>query len=233
MTRFLSVSCGPLLAAALPLWAALVPSTASGHARLLAPTPRNASSALKVPECGNVARTANSTKLEQGQTLTVSWEETVEHPGCFIVDVSPAGDTNWRPLQIFPDDATGPLPHPFTKQVTLPADLVCDQCTLRLRQIMRAGTPCPPANLNPTVDVYYSCADITITATKVPDDLAMPPPSDMAAPAPDLTVIVPTETGGAQATGCTFGPVAVAPSALVLLLGPAALLLRRRRRQRG
>lgn len=230
MTRFLSISCGPLLAAALPLWAALVPSTASGHARLLTPTPRNASSALKLPECGNVARTANSTKFEQGQTLTVSWEETVEHPGCFIVDVSPAGDTNWRQLQIFPDDATGALPHPFTKQVTLPADLVCDQCTLRLRQIMRSGTPCPPANLNPTVDVYYSCADITITATKVPDDLAMPPPSDMAAPAPDLTVLVPTETGGAQPTGCTFGPVAAAPSALVLLLGPAALLLRRRRR---
>ena len=232
MTRFLSVSCGPLLGAALPLLTALVPSAASGHARFLSPVPRNQSSALKVPECGNVARTASSTKFEQGQTITVSWEETVEHPGCFIVDVSPAGDTNWRQLQIFPDDATGALPHPFSRQVTLPADLVCDQCTLRLRQIMRSGTPCPPANVNPTVDVYYSCADITITAPKVPDDLSMPEPSDMAMPAPDLTAPVLTETGGAQATGCTLSPVTVAPSALVLLLGPAALLLRRRR-QRG
>lgn len=232
MARLFSVSCGPLLGAALPLLAALLPSTASGHARLLAPTPRNNSTALKRPECGNVARTANPTKFEQGQTLTVNWEETVEHPGCFIVDVSPAGDTNWRQLQIFPDDATGALPHPFSRQVTLPADLVCDQCTLRLRQIMRSGTPCPPADVNPMVDVYYSCADITITASKVPDDLAVSEPVDMAAPVPDQTVIVPTETGGAQAVGCSLSPGGVAPSVLVLLLGPAALLLRRRR-QRG
>jgi hypothetical protein len=207
----------------------LLPSLAAGHARLLTPPPRSPSSSLKVPECGNVARTASSTKLTQGQTLTVSWEETVDHPGCFIVDVSPAGDSNWRTIQIFPDDATGALPHPFSKQVTLPADLVCDQCTLRLRQIMKAGTPCPPAAVNPTVDVYYSCADVTISALP---DLAMPAPADLATtgPVPDLAV-PPTDVGGGAVTGCSAGaaPVGAGAGLLGLLLGPAALLLRRRR----
>lgn len=215
------------LVAALAL---LLPSVASGHARLLTPPPRSTSSSLKAPECGGVARTTNPTQLTQGQTLTVSWEETVDHPGCFIVDVSPAGDASWRTIQIFADDATGTLPHPFSKQVTLPQDLVCDQCTLRLRQIMKAGTPCPPAAVNPTVDVYYSCADVTISALP---DLSMPAPSDMAGTAADLAA-PPTDVSGGAVTGCSAGaaPVGAGAGLLGLVLGPAALLVRRRRAAR-
>ncbi|MES1165146.1 MAG: SCE4755 family polysaccharide monooxygenase-like protein, partial [Verrucomicrobiota bacterium] len=148
----------------------LAPGVASGHALLTAPRPRDQSDAHKDPNgpCG-VTRTAAQPStmppLTAGAPLMVTWNETVNHPGCFVVDFSASGDTGWVTLSTTAHK-TGTLPRPYMAMVTLPA-APCTACTLRLRQIMlnaepAAGAACPPANLASGA-TYYSCANVVLT----------------------------------------------------------------------
>src|SRR3982751_255898 len=107
MTRtarfFLRVVAAPALVAA-------VTSAAHGHARLKSPAPRDNHSDYKSPPVGGVgtgepcgvarATTQPNTVLTPGAALTVSWEETVTHPGCFVIDFSPANDANFQILGV-------------------------------------------------------------------------------------------------------------------------------------
>lgn len=195
-------------------------ATASAHAVWTAPTPRNNRSDLKDPygPCGNVPRTTMSTTYTAGQTINVSWTETVDHPGCFLVDLSTGGDQNFMLLKNVPHTTVGAIPRTYNAQVTLPAGVSCTDCTLRLRQIMLGSdaTPCPP---NPIAmgATYYTCADVTIPAPQTPD---------MAQPAtPDLSVEPPPPT---METGCRYStsPVLPASTAAVGLLVAALAMLR-------
>ena len=141
-------------------------TTAYGHARLaldgLIP-PRSVNPGIKQGPCG-VARTNAPTALLGGQTLTVTFEETINHPGRYYVEFSPAGDDNWVRLVEVPDVQAGALPHNYTTQVTIP-NRDCTDCTIRLIQSMEEN----PANPS----FYYSCADVTVTA-----QADAPPPDD-------------------------------------------------------
>lgn len=129
--------------------------------------------------------------------------------------------------------AQGAVPRPYTATVQLPAGVTCTQCTLQLRQIMLAAEtdPCPPATIAAGA-TYYTCADVTLTASPAPPDMAMAPVDMAQTVSPDFVVSVNPEPG-AMSTGCqTSGVPAAGGSALALLLGSTGILLHRRRTSR-
>lgn len=135
----------------------LMSGGAQAHARLASPKPRNNMDNLKTGPCGGVLPTGAATSFVPGQTITVSWEETIAHPGHYRIAFSPGKDQGFD-QNVLADK----LPNPAgtqggQAQVTLP-DVACDPCTLQLIQVMTDSNP--PSN-------YYSCADIVLTAPPV------------------------------------------------------------------
>mgnify|MGYP001273078717 CR=1 FL=1 len=141
-----------------------------GHARLTSPTPRNNNAGIKTGPCGGLARSSTPTNVQGGKMLTVNWEETINHPGKFIISLSMKDDLNFAQnilKQVVDTQDNGSTPHVYTTQVLIP-DINCSTCTLQLIQSMEE---------NPTAPTYYySCADINITSSTVVNP---PPPSPM------------------------------------------------------
>jgi hypothetical protein len=160
-----------------------IASPAHGHARLKSPAPRDNRDGYKdmTPPgtgapCG-IARTASqpSSTLTAGATVTVTWEETVTHPGCFVIDFSAANDGNFQVIgrkshmNAPAPNPTAQSPRQWSMSVTLPS-APCTACTLRLRQMMlntgdvseaNLATGCPPATI-PNNATYYSCANVVL-----------------------------------------------------------------------
>ena len=158
----------------------LIPASASPHARLLpagALKPRNTNAGNKGGPCG-AARTSQPTVLAPGQSLTVEWEELIDHPGYYRIAFSPSNDRGFD-QNILADHLTdlqgGALPHRYSATVTVPT-APCEQCTIQLIQYM---TESQPASL------YYSCADIAIRSMDggpVPDPTPSNPPDPVSGP---------------------------------------------------
>src|SRR4029078_6547401 len=140
---------------AVPAIALLSASTAHGHERLKNPQPRDNQDGYKDPPrtppgtgapCGiSEATTQPHTTLTPGMALTVTWEETVPPPGCFVIDFSPANDANFTVLGVkshmnapAPANPTTSNPRQWSVGVTLPTT-PCPKCTLRFRQLLLAG----------------------------------------------------------------------------------------------
>ncbi len=154
---------------------------ARGHANLTDPTPRNLE-ANKTGPCG-IARTMSPTTFTAGETITVRWVETIEHPGWYRIAFSPSADLGFDEnviLDDIPDTQGGTMPHMYEATIALP-DTPCTDCTLQVIQYMTETTP-------PTL--YFSCADLVLEA---PAPLDGGPDADPAAPdaappgAPDAT----------------------------------------------
>ena len=143
---------------------------ASGHARFapdgLVP-PRSTSSGLKSGPCGGIAATTEASQrtiLTAGEDVTLSWEETINHPGWFRIAFSPAGDSGFEANILkdnITDDQNGPVSysdpttyHKYSTSIVVP-DGPCETCSLQLIQYMTENDP-------PTL--YYSCADVQIIA---------------------------------------------------------------------
>lgn len=108
---------------------------------------------------------------EEGATITVQWNEYIGHPGHFRIALSTEGDqalidpTDYDDFYPAPnvildniEDPDGVADH--SVEITLPAGVTCEKCTLQLLQIMTDKMPWGPAGGN---ELYYQCADITIT----------------------------------------------------------------------
>lgn len=134
----------------------LIPAISWGHARLVTPTPRSNNAGIKTGPCGGLAATT-PTVVPSGGTLAVHWEETIQHPGKFLISLSMANDANFTLLSSIPDNQNNQndLPHEFNATVQLP-NVTCDNCTLQLIQSMEENPAAP--------SYYYSCADIKIAA---------------------------------------------------------------------
>ena len=150
----------------------LFSSNAFSHARLRADgitPPRNNNAGLKTGPCGGVARTNSSVTLTAGSTITLTWEEVVQHPGSYEFSISLANDQNFVRLKVVPDtqDNGNDLPHQYSTTLDIP-NVVCDACTLQMIQVMTEN-PNNPRN-------YYSCADIKIVAGNTPPEDEMPAP---------------------------------------------------------
>lgn len=170
----------------LALCAGLAPTgEARAHFRLEAPAVMTEQNDLGDPQktypCGagaNGVMTGATTAFMAGETITITINEQVYHPGHYRVALAPndiselpadppitpgPGDecamTEIMNPPVFPVIADGMLAHsePFdgeqSFEVTLPDDVTCDNCTLQVIQYMSShGAPC----------FYYHCAEISI-----------------------------------------------------------------------
>lgn len=181
-------------------------TTASAHIAMTSPTPRTADQ--KTGPCGP-AGSVRGTKVSTfrpGQTITVEWDETVDHPGHYRIAFDDNGSDAFQnpsqPTDNFPSTLVDQIADKggghYSQQVTLP-NIKCDNCTLQLVQVMTTAVPYN--------SFYYQCADIVLSDGADP----MQEPAD-------------TDGGCAAAAGGSAGGGTAA--ALVAL----GLVLRRRRR---
>lgn len=235
----------------------MVAAPALAHIKLTSPGSFQVTDGLGNPQkaapCGG-AGTASGivTTVEAGSQLTVTWQETILHPGHFRLSIATNqahfmtptpvldnGGTNCASAPIessptYPTIADGLFVHTaaapngtYSATLTVPM-MSCENCTLQLMQFMASHSP--PC-------FYYQCANLRI----VMPDAGAPDagPADAGAPdagAPDagapgldagtdagVDAGVSTETG-LEPVGCSCG---TAPVGLLVL---APLLFRRRRR---
>jgi uncharacterized protein (TIGR03382 family) len=149
---------------ALPIVIA-APAVADAHIQLTSPLPRTLQQ--KAGPCGDATtpRSQNPTVLEPGATITVTWNETINHPGHFRISFDADGQDFTVPLD-FDDttqsenvlvdliaDANGGS---YTQEITLP-NVECESCTLQLIQMMTDKAPYGDGN-----DIYFQCADVAL-----------------------------------------------------------------------
>jgi hypothetical protein len=132
---------------------------AFSHARLVSPTPRNNSAGLKIAPCGEIPKGTTPTMLIAGSTITVNWQETINHPGRFLFSYSVDNDQTFTQIAEVLDDQDGGGIHNFSTQITVP-NITCTNCTFRMVQSMEEN----PANPS----LYFSCADVTILPADTP-----------------------------------------------------------------
>jgi hypothetical protein len=136
----------------------------------------------KVGPCAEEGGTPTGvvTPFQPGETVTITLDETIFHPGHYRIalavndrselppepPVTPGatacGSTEIQAPPVFPILADGELVHtsPFSGQetirVTLPTNVTCEKCTLQILEFMsNHGAPC----------FYHHCADISIGAS--------------------------------------------------------------------
>ncbi|HET7503009.1 MAG TPA: SCE4755 family polysaccharide monooxygenase-like protein [Kofleriaceae bacterium] len=189
----------------------LVSGTASAHVTLTSPPPRTLDN--KEGPCGAAGskRGSKVTTFAPGATITVEWDETVDHPGHYRIAFDNDGDDVFvnpnNPNDNFPFTLMEPIADKagghYTQQITLPME-PCENCTLQLMQIMTTQIPYN--------SFYFQCADIAIRVGGDPGGSG----------------------GGSQMSGDDMGGCATASGGragvLVVLAGLIALRSRRRRR---
>ncbi len=156
----------------------LMPNVAFAHLELLEPTPRDGRRQLKDGPCGVIdsPRGPSVATFTAGETITIRWDEYIDHPSHYRVSLDPEGDGGFVDpptmmdfysndlvlLDAISDREDGGI---YEVELTLPADVACDRCVLQVVQVMYDK---PPYEVGGN-DIYYQCADIEITATTVPD----------------------------------------------------------------
>jgi hypothetical protein len=166
------------------------PSDARAHFILKTPeswrTQDGSGSPQKAPPCGDdgsAPETGIVSAYRTGDTVTITIEETVFHPGHYRValavndrselpdeprveadDKSDCGSTTIQDPPVFPVLADGLLLHtqrlegPQTVTVKLPADVTCEKCTLQVIEFMSNH-----GLNNPGGCYYHHCANIAIS----------------------------------------------------------------------
>jgi len=180
---------GGLVAAAIGVGA---PSTANAHFVLQTPAATMAQDPLGSPQkmapCGDDGSgtpTGMVTAYQAGQTITITVDEKIYHPGHYRISIgkngpgdipvepivtpganTPCGSAPVDATPTFPVLADGVFEHnapfngPQTITVTLPADVTCDHCTLQVLEFMSNH----PLN-NPGGCYYHHCANISIQSS--------------------------------------------------------------------
>lgn len=194
------------------LLALVIPNQGYAHARWKLDgivKPRSDATGLKVAPCGDAPRTTTPAVFTPGATITVEWEETINHPGYFRIAFSRTGDQNFDSYiladNILDTQNDANTPHFYSRQITLP-DLACTDCTLQLIQYMTENPAAPT--------LYYSCADINLGLPS-----SAPPSVTSAAASPQTNSIVLTWTNPSQEFFQTLVLVATQPIAVTPLDG--------------
>ncbi len=164
-------------------------ASAQVHFRLEAPAAATAQSSLgdpqKAPPCGDdgsAEPTGQVTAYRPGETITVTVDETIFHPGHYRVALAvgdpselpepppvtagatPCGSTVIDTSPSFPVLADGVLVHtapfdgPQSFEVVLPEDVTCTRCTLQVIEFMSDHGLNDPGGC-----YYHHCATIAIT----------------------------------------------------------------------
>jgi len=199
--------------------ALVVPGVADAHIHLTNPLSRTdlPMGDQKEQHCGvlNGTRTDRVTTYQPGQTITVTWQETINHPGHFRIAFQPNGDIFGIPeaglgAGGYPDkDLTGMTDTDNGSIVlkdmiadgTLQADITlpnmeCSNCTLQFIQVM---TDKPPYTRDlASDDIYFNCADVVLSNSPPPDAGPGPGGGDAGNPADPGGGVT---TGGCSTTG--------------------------------
>jgi hypothetical protein len=231
-----------------------VPAIAAAHIAMTYPPRRT--NEQKEEHCGlATAPRANVTTFLPGQTITVTWNEVIGHPGWYRISFQPDGDIfeippasdgpygDGTPGGNFPTENLTGMTDPATGSMILldriadnPGngpysqditlpDIECTNCTLQLIQVMTSAHG--PYNEPGGNDIYFQCADMILSAT-LPD--AAPSQPDAAPGTPDGGV---GQDAGNPASGNGGGCCSVAggPSGILTALAMVGLLRRRRSRR--
>ena len=150
---------------------AISPAEARAHLGLESPASRYGPDVLKTGPCGvdGGKRSDNVTYYEPGETIEVSWDEYVDHPGHYRIAFDEDGEDDFvdpaTMTELYSNDAVlrdgitdkGQGERDYLVSVTLP-DLSCDTCTLQVIQVMYDKRP----YTTPGNDIYYQCADLVL-----------------------------------------------------------------------
>lgn len=211
-------------------------TTAYAHIQLDFPPQRYTDQ--KFGPCGRSADPGRGeiiTVFEPGQTIMVTWRETINHPGHFRISFDADGQDDFfdpatedacdTGLPVLADCiADLPGGGMTGMAVTLP-NIECENCTLQVIQVMTDKLPYGDGN-----DLYYQCADIALRAGGGPD-AGPTPDADPGAPdanGPDGGIVDPMDAGGCcDSGGGTPGTGLLVLLALLGLAVPARSRLRR------
>jgi len=148
----------------------LLAADAGAHISLTFPAVRDIG--LKAGPCGtlNSVRGSNVTTFKPGEKITVTWTETIDHPGHYRVSFDDDGNDSFVDPKAYDDfytapsvlldniaDKTGSM-QMYAQVITLP-NKECTNCTLQVLQVMTDKPPFGDGN-----EFYYQCADIVISA---------------------------------------------------------------------
>lgn len=232
MRTLLGISC--LLASA----------SAHAHFALEAPPSWQSQDGLgspqKAPPCGNESGgtpTGTVTPFSPGQTITITIDEKIFHPGHYRVALA-QNDRSELPAEptvtpnttdcgsvpimdppVYPVLADGLLVHtapmsgPQSVQVTLPSNVTCTKCTLQVIEFMSDHALNVPGGC-----FYHHCADISIGAAS--GDAGMPRDGGAAT---DAATANPAGDGG-----CALSRGTPAAGAVLLLLAALSVMGLRR-----
>lgn len=210
----------------------LVSQTAEAHFVLSAPAASTEQNGLgdpqKAPPCGDdgtATLTGEVTTYQAGDTITITIDERIYHPGHYrialVADIAdmpepppvtpadtPCGSAPIDPAPQFPVLADGvfehtePFSEPQTIEVTIPEDLSCENCTLQVIQFMSDHALNVPGGC-----YYHHCATIEVQEGPV---TATSSPGDDTGPSTDDGPSDTTEAGGTATPGDTNGGDATA-----------------------
>lgn len=241
-------------------------SPARAHFILSAPPASKSQDSLGNPQktgpCGEEGggtATGAITAYQPGDTVTITVDETVFHPGHYRVALavndpselpaeppvtpgaSACGTTVVQDPPAFPILADGQLDHtkafsgPQTFSVKLPTNVTCSHCTLQVLEFMSShGAPC----------FYHHCATISIgTGTSSAGaDASTTPPASSTPPAAssDAGAVGSSSDGGAVGPrkaevaddGCALGGSGAGQATWLFVLGSTFLVGLARRRPR-
>lgn len=154
----------------------LLALTAQAHIHLLEPD--NRTDAQKEGPCGADGSRPGAAVVTwtPGETVTVVFDETIDHPGWYRILLTPGGQRFPDPAAF--DDTDAPegdvillwqaedteVRGHHEIPIVVP-DLSCDPCVLQVVQVMTDKPPYGDGN-----DLYYQCADVAIVGPDDTDD---------------------------------------------------------------
>jgi hypothetical protein len=137
----------------------LAPRLAHAHIAMTFPTPRTEEQ--KEAPCGTTGSARGDTVavFRPGETISITWNETVDHAGHYRIAfdddgdddfVSPAGDDDvYNSPAVLADMIADDVGGSYSFEITLP-DVECERCTIQLVQVMYGSGN------------YFQCADIAL-----------------------------------------------------------------------
>ncbi len=157
----------------------LLSTPAAAHIEVTSHITRHGRNKQKTGPCGAAdggEPGSNIYVYEPGETLSISWNEFINHPGHYrlsfdeqgsdsFVDPATADErySNETVLLDGIEDLSGVSE--YEASITLP-DTECDVCTIQLIQLMTDKAPYGDGN-----DLYYHCIDVRLVEGGGPDEL--------------------------------------------------------------
>lgn len=193
---------------------ALGSSTASAHIELVSPPARYTPNFQQDDPCGQRGSPPGKGSVatyEPGQTITLEFNELLDHSSHFRVALDLTGTDNftspggfedfYNSPEVLLDDIADTLKGGLHEvEVTLP-DTLCDPCTLQLIQVRTDDSAWGPGN----DDLYFQCSDIVIAENASEDESSGGGPGEDTASSNDSGFGLPTGTGTASSGDTTDG----------------------------